>query len=242
MPDTDMADVLVIGAVSGHARSTKSWVLGRLLRDLDNSVDDEMKDEGLHHLPPNPINGPGKPEPQITVSSPAKKSWEALRLTVFEVEDEPKPDHGVPAVDWVWCSGIVVIFIQLGIAAIPWGLYGDWDILLITAAGTLLALIGGSLPRWREEKWACTRLGGATVTITQGNGSRTAATIIGKRGKGLDLEILSRGTRTAQASLFTRIVSAVLALLWIVLLITVAGMKQHTWCTSLESALFLASV
>jgi hypothetical protein len=110
------------------------------------------------------------------------KAFEALRVTVFEVEDTPPTAHGVPTLDWVWYSGFVVIIVQLGVAAIPWGINGKWDTFLVTAAGNLFALISGSLPQWREEKWACPKNGGDTTTITEGNGSRGAVVILKKKG------------------------------------------------------------
>lgn len=65
---------------------------------------------------------------------------------------------------------------------------------MVTVIGNFLALVGSSLPQWNTEKWSCPKEGGATVTITQGNGSRNAITILGKPKIGLDLEILARGT------------------------------------------------
>ncbi|PKS08374.1 hypothetical protein jhhlp_005318 [Lomentospora prolificans] len=231
MPDADMANATVIGAVSSHSRTTKSWILGRLLRDEDDRVDGEMLTE-QPHVPPAATVDIHQPQPpaysEAILTKPAPE-WEALRVTVYEVDDNPPVPHGVPTLDWVWYSGMAVIVIQLIISIIPWIVSDDWGIFLVTAAGTMLALIGASLPQWSEEKWACPKKGGATVTITQGNGSRHAVLILGKKGIGLDLEILAMGTRTARPTLFTRIVSAVLALLWIVLLINVAGLQQNSW-------------
>lgn len=224
MPDTDMANTLVIGAATGHVRTTKSWVLGRLLRDLDDSLDADMAGEEAH-IPPDQEAVAKKPT-AVTKS----KAWEALRLSVYDVDAYPPCPHGVPVLDWAWVTGLVVIFVQLAISIVPWIIYGDWSAFLITAAGNTLALVEGSLPQWREEKWACTKTGGATVTLTQGNGSRHAIVIKGKRGVGLDLEILAQGTRTFHASRLTRVTIAVLAALWIVFLITVSGIKQNTWC------------
>ena len=233
MPDADMTNTMVIGAVSSHSRTTKSWVLGRLLRDEDDRVDGEMKQE-QNHVPPNATaelhkgHPPAYQDPNAT-AAPAPE-WEALRVTVYEVDDNPPVPHGVPTLDTVWFSGIAVILIQLVVSAVPWIVSRDWGIFLVTVVGTVLALLNGSLPQWREEKWSCTKKGGATVTITQGNGSRHAIAILGKKGVGLDLEILAIGTRTASPSMFTRDASAVLALFWIVLLVVVAGLNENSWC------------
>jgi hypothetical protein len=103
--------------------------------------------------------------------------------------------------------------------------------------GDLLAIVEGSLPKWKREKWACPKKGGATVTITQGNGSRHAMVIVGKKGVGLDLEILALGTRTAHVSRATRVATAVLTFLWILLMISGSGLKIGTWCKSFISLL-----
>lgn len=100
MPDTDMANTLVIGATSGHRRTTKSWVLGRLLRDFGGRVDAEMKHEQAHV----PLDVPEEKGPTVLVtpqSGPTSqpKAWEALRVPVFEVNDEAPCDHGVPTLD-----------------------------------------------------------------------------------------------------------------------------------------------
>jgi hypothetical protein len=96
-----------------------------------------------------------------------------------------------------------------------WILYDSWAAFMVTAAGTALALLEASLPQWREEKWACPKIGGSTITITQGNGSRHAIVIKGKTGVGLDLEILAQGTRTSGSSRLTRLATTVLAFLWV---------------------------
>ncbi len=224
MPDADMANALVVGAVSGHIRTTKTWILGRLLRDRDDIVDEDMVGKEGRHVPPGqtPTQEPSEPQKPF-------QEWESLRISVFNVIEGKK--HGVPNKDWVWYLGCSVILIQLTISIIPWIISGNWGIFMITIAGNFLAVAGASLSQWRKEKWGeDEKKGGATVTITQGNGSRHAMVILGKRGCGLDLEILARGTRTAKRSRFTRIAASVLAVLWIVLLGTVSGLKINTWC------------
>lgn len=220
---------MIIDSINGHSRITRNWVLGRLWRDFNDSIDDEMKQERPHIAPEqgNQQEKAGKRKEQ--------KPFEGLRITLYEVEESSIQNpivHGVPSLDRVWFMGIIVIVIQLGIAAIPWCVYGQWDTFLVTAAGNLFAVGTASLPQWRSEKWACPKTGGQTVAITEGNGSRSVMVVLGKRGVGLDLEIMARGTRTAPAFLSTRIWNCVLALLWAVLLITVSGMNQNTWCKS----------
>ncbi|CAM6018637.1 unnamed protein product [Sphagnum balticum] len=223
----------VINAESGYSRENRSWILGRLLRDFEFPLNNHI---GLH-------------------------------ITVFQADE--KREAGKPEKDWYWASGFVVIILQLGIAAIPCGLYNDWGIILVTAVGTLLALVTGMLPQWRFEKWACRRKTKKVVILTGGNGTRHVMVIIGA-GKGLDLEDLAVGEsprmrqRTEHSNRLarrerdkdgnvmkdlegkdkkkilmlcgvpvsfwiTQVSCLILAFLWIVFLITVAGLMQHTW-------------
>lgn len=227
---------MVIDIFNGHSRLTRNWVLGRLWRDFNDSLDDEMKDEGLH-IPPEQGNQQKQARPADSGGQGGKRKetrpFEGLRITIYEVEEGSlkKPIvHGIPSLDAVWFMGIAIIVMQLGIAAIPWGINNQWDAFLVTAAGNLFAVGTASLPQWRSEKWAAPKKGGQTVAITEGNGSRSVMVILGKRGVGLDLETMARGTRTAPAFLSTRIWNSVLAVLWVLLLMTVAGMKENTWC------------
>ncbi len=192
---------IVINAQNGYKRDSKSWVLGRLLRDFQRPLCDSV----------------------------------GMTITVFEAVDADSA--GKPSVDLWWYSGILVILVQLGVAAIPCGLHQNWSILFITAAGTMLALATGALPQWRSEKWACRRKTKKVLSVTSGNGTRYVMVILG-RGVGLDLEDLAaaepprmrpRGKDDNSAFLFTQVACLVLATLWIVFLITVTALKQDTW-------------
>lgn len=229
MPPPDHL-VKVINAANGNSRENRSWVLGRLLRDFESPLPANI---GLH-------------------------------ATVFQATEK---EAGKPEKDGYWISGLVLMLIQLGIAAIPWGLYNDWGVFLVTACGTVLALLTGSLPQWRFEKWACRRDSKKTVILTGGNGTRHVMVIQGV-GKGLDLEDLAaadsprlrrwskcrnRPTNLSDcnkhgtvqkdsdqkdirmlgslpvALQITQVLCVVLAALWIVFLITVAGLKDYAW-------------
>lgn len=241
MPNADVEGVLVMDTDSGHSRVTKNWVLGRLLRDMDDRLDGERTHEAAH-VPPTIAAEIHAPPPPATATTPKhatlakspQQPWDALQITVYAVDKKPPVPHGIPVLDRVWYLGCTVIVVQLVIAMIPWILNGEWDTFLITGAGTLFALVGGSQSQWQSEKWACPKTGGASVVLTQGNGSRHAVVILNNRKDktGLDLEILARGTRTSRASPITTAVSSVLAFAWIVLLITVAGFAGNSWCKS----------
>ncbi|KAF5629780.1 hypothetical protein F52700_7527 [Fusarium sp. NRRL 52700] len=233
MPQSEIRNLLVIGAKSQFIRQNNSWVVGRLFRDLDAAADREMENREMEHVPP--VGSPHRPR-FLPVSSPSpkghggKRSWEALRISVYKtVDDEHR--GGVVSIDWIWIASWVSIAAQLSISIIPWALSEEaaWQPFFITASGTLLSLLSSSLPQWKQEKWASPRRGGSTVTLTRGNGYRHAITILGRQGIGLDIEILATGTRTTTAPILTRILSAAFAVLWLALLITVAGLSQQTW-------------
>ncbi|KAJ5930626.1 hypothetical protein N7466_006119 [Penicillium verhagenii] len=233
MPPAENANTLVIPAGSGHSRTTTSWVLSRLLRDTSDRLDEDMKGEAPHQMTgswetwhPSFWRSTMGLESKV---EPPSRPWEALRIAVYEVVDDEKVVHGLPTRDMIWISGFVVIVVQLLIAAIPWIVNNEWGTFLITSYGIILALAESSLPQWRREKWACPRKGGPTVTLTEGNGSRFAMVILGKKNVGLDLDILARGTRTAPASRLTRLGTSFLTLNWMILLVLATGLKIDTW-------------
>lgn len=200
MPESD-SQALIINAASGHQRANKAWIIGRLLRDFEKLA---------------------SPFP-VSKSSP---EWEALRLSVFawdECSEQRRPIR-----DWVWYSGLAVIVLQLSIAVIPLALSSEWATLVLVTGGILLASAQAALPQWKAEKWACPS-NGKSVSITKGNGHRHVMVLLGSP-KALDLEILASGSSTKEQSLLSKGAVAVLAAFWIVLLITVAGLKQGSWC------------
>ena len=131
-----------------------------------------------------------------------------------------------PAPDWIWYLGAATIVLQLGIAVVPYALYADWGILLITLCGTALAFCHGALPQWRLEKWKGRKNPKKIVSITRGNGSENVMVVLGNR-NGIDLEDLA-GARVPELP-HTRFFAAILAVAWLVLLITVAGFKIDSW-------------
>ena len=73
----------------------------------------------------------------------------ALRVTVWDCEEASGRGSG----DLVYWADLVVSFIQLLVAAVPWFAYDDeWFTVVITLCGTLLAYASGALPQWIEEK------------------------------------------------------------------------------------------
>jgi hypothetical protein len=229
----------VFNLKNGYVRENRSWVIGRLLRDNETRL-------GKKH----PLGG------------------DSLRISVFEAL-ECGTGPGVAGSGRVKFWGIVVMVLQLGIAAIPAGLYSDWGILMITAAGTALALSAGALPQWGVEKLPNQRKSKENFAVTSGNGSRDVMIVLGC-GQSLDLEELAapespRSTRLWEKHPFlskpligedgmpkthsnkvevkealvyrgipvgfwiTCVLSTIQCVLWIALLITVAGLRSHSW-------------
>jgi hypothetical protein len=152
----------------------------------------------------------------------------SLRVDIFSARDNPCPDT-----DRVWWSGVVVILLQLLIAAIPFMLYFNWAILMVTICGTGFALFSGALPQWSKEKWSGRSIKESratnrtkTVCLTRGNGGHHVMIIIGEE-IGWDLEALASATPVPQKSTLWLVI--MLAVFWTALLITVAGLKYDTW-------------
>ena len=161
-------------------------------------------------------------------SKPSHDVRIGIRVTVWQCLDTSRRASG----DIIYWVGIPVAIVQLGIAAIPWGLYGQWLIFLVTAVGTVLAFASGSLPQWAEEKFGVRHVDSdekqKDIILTTGNGAHDALLILGCKG-GLDLEALAAPYRELRAPWLTRILLLTLAVLWILLLITCAGFEEHTW-------------
>jgi hypothetical protein len=203
MPDPEL-QVTVINGSSGYSRPNQSWILGRIIKDYEHWIPDEV-DQKLKAVLKS-----------VQEKYPEEPIYRAgLCVSLFDWVDDRQFKAGVPVHDWIWWSGLVVIPIQLGVAAIPWGLSGDWSVFLITACGTVLALVSGVLPQWAREKWSCQRKSKKIVALTQGNGV------------GLDLEDLASGERANLLS--TRILTCILALFWVALLISSTGLEINTW-------------
>ena len=153
----------VFNLKSGYYRENKNWVIGRLLRDNEGRV--------------------AKPYPLLD---------RGIRISIYKALPNGTPNSFrffAPASSSMAISGAFVMLGQLIVAAIPLILYGNWAIFLITAAGTLLALIMGALPQWKAEKLPARQKTQKNIALTSGNGSRDVMIIIGA-GECLDLEEL----------------------------------------------------
>lgn len=197
MPACDHPSVLV-NCATGFARENRSWALGRLLRDH----------EIRYGVDPRSVEQGG--------------GAESLRIDIFELLPA-----GSLALDLVWWLGWVVLLIQLAISIIPWAIYGDWSITLVTLCGSFLAITTCALPQWNQEKWAARRVDRHKVTcLTRGNGSRHIMVFIVSP-NAWDFENLASGSSLPRPE--TRVITLGLMVLWTCLLITVSGINYHTW-------------
>lgn len=187
-------------------RENNSWVLGRLLRDHEARVAEADRSSG-RRTPPSDSTG--------------KVS---LKIDIFVAA--AVNDKG-PTTSPTWCVCCAVMIVQQVIAAIPWFVHGDWGVFLVTASGTLFAVLTGSLPQWAAEKWpAPTLWKQKTVALTRGNGQEYAMVVLAHEGA-WDLEAMSSARLSMRAE--TAWVLLALTVLWSLLLITVSGLRNHTW-------------
>ncbi|KAI1407755.1 hypothetical protein F5Y13DRAFT_205672 [Hypoxylon sp. FL1857] len=197
MPASDCPSFLV-NCSNGFVRENKSWILGRLLRDH------EIRCE----VDPRPLDEGGRAE--------------SIRIDIFNLLPASHP-----TCDFVWWLGWMTLLAQVGIAIIPWVLYDDWGIILVTLCGNFLVATTCALPQWTEEKWAAPQLKRDKVTcLTRGNGHLHIMVFIGTQGS-WNLECLANRTFIPRPE--TRWLSLLLAILWTCLLISVSGLQEHTW-------------
>lgn len=148
--------------------------------------------------------------------------------------------------DWCHYSGIAVILIQLGVAAIPFALYRDYSALLVTGAGTILTILMAALLQWHTEKFSGQHGCKKVITITSGNGALNVLVVVNPGVKGsIDLEDLTSGqsplshyNRPEGVSLafgaprplcITQVACVALAILWVMFLLTIMQLVMNTW-------------
>jgi hypothetical protein len=210
MPQEPDCPSRVINCSSGYGRINRSWILRRILRDHELAVEQNPGPEYAK------LDAIGKNVP--------------LRLDIFQILENDKPQ-----IDRVWVLGWLTIAAQLSISITPWIRDGDWCIFLVTAIGTILALITGSLRQWRLEKWAGRRLNKPDkvgdknktkiVCLTRGNGHRHAMIFVGNS-TAWDLESLATASSASLPE--TPWLLSTLAVLWGCLLVTISRLQQNT--------------
>ncbi|CAI7617700.1 uncharacterized protein N7487_007237 [Penicillium crustosum] len=222
MPQSPDCQCKVINGKNGQIRNNSSWVLGRIVRDFEIWSDLATKQKTRELLTTKWI------EMKARDTDAEEPTRAGLVVTIYKPSDTSRA--GVAKRDMVYWSGLLVLVVQLGIAAIPCGLFGDWGILLITVCGNALAIATGLLPQWKKEKWACRTKSKETYVLTRGNGAQHAIVILGNK-HGLNLEDLASGQSNIDASTnnLTRIILLILSTLWVLFLIAASGLKTNTW-------------
>ena len=207
MPEPE-TPLTVINCENGFARSNRSWVLDRLVRDYQARLEAKMENEA-----PDDSQG--------------KRRGLSLRVDVYKAK--AIDEHQGPRIDFTWVTGCIVIVIQQVLAAVPWIVWGDWGIFLVTVSGTFICLITAGLPQWTSEKWPAQPIDkgkGKLIALTRGNGTLFVMIVICRTGA-WDLEAMASSRSAARTE--TRWFTFIFSILWTILLITVTALKDHTW-------------
>ncbi|KAK6856540.1 hypothetical protein PG995_006727 [Apiospora arundinis] len=146
----------VFNLQSGYARENRNWLIGRVVRDNEAYLSRE-------------------------------KPMGANRIHISIWQARPRPNtgrgrnhHTRHPYSRAHLWGIATTILQLLVASIPLTLgTGQWGILLITAAGTVLAFVAGSLPQWTAEKLPNRQHSKQIYALTCGNGSKDIMVING---------------------------------------------------------------
>lgn len=160
MPAPDLTSFVV--TVNGQFKTNESWVLSRLIRDL------ELENARF----------------EVDAQTRGKKlQLGGLRIVFYQTNG----DSNTPYRDHVWKSWMICIPLQFCVAAIPMH-HSNWSILTVTAIGTLLAVVTGSLKHWSKEKYSGRPEALNTYILTRGNGHGHAFVI--RISGGITLSIL----------------------------------------------------
>lgn len=190
--------ISVVAVVGGQRKINESWVIGRFIRDQELYNNKRL----------NPDNTP---------------RLGGLCVKFYQTDGKSCKPHR----DRIWWSFVLFMPCQFGLAAAP--LYhGNWSILMITGFGTALALLMGSLPQWKREKYSGRMRTRGTYVLTRGNGHAHVFVIrISEVDTFITLDDLAISRSVTHRK--ERAYIVILAILWILLLVTVGGTKQDTW-------------
>jgi hypothetical protein len=225
----------VINAANGQSRGNGSWILGRAMRDFEYWMGAPIE-EKVKELKASKWQF-DKDQAKLKGRDPDKIGYPAhagLVVSFWKFDPDKKDQLQKPGRDILFWSGVFVAIAQLGIAAVPLGIYGNWGVFLVTASAIILCLLTGSLPQWRREKWACRQIEPdqkRTYIMTRGNGAQHAI-VLEADGCGLNLEDLCTGfdnLDTPSISVATRLIMIVLGVSWVVLLITSSALTDQSW-------------
>lgn len=258
MPPSPDSSLRVINLSTGYTRFNRSWTLGRVFHNYEYWMPEEVEQRLENHPVLYQDEEAGAVDTEMsekraataeTYANPCKfvsPHQARLCVAVYEWALDGSYPVAEPGHDWVHWLGIIVTVVQLGISAIPFALYRDWNIFLVTVAGTILAYVSGALPQWQKEKWACRILDKRKdVALTLGNGMQHVIVVLGSKG-GLDLEDMAGGQvpqdregrgRARRGRLIqlmspgntTRMMAFLLTVMWLMLLLSSTGIQDHAW-------------
>lgn len=219
-PNTDYPG-FIINLSSGDKREIRSWVIGRLFRDLEKDIDHDGKIAD-HKVPHDSLH-------VEVYKFVATNSW---------ANDTLRPKR-----DLLWWSFVVALILQIGVAIIPVTPTSgrqkpNFYILLITVVGTLLSLLTASLQATKGEKYGRTRLGCRDMfALTKGNGYNIVIIILPNSieskpqlGEVSRMPHLARmATASYRPTKTSKVRAFVLGGLWIVLLLIIGGASTDSW-------------
>lgn len=220
IPEPDNT-VYVINPRSGNVKRNESWLLGRLVRDLEFLVDDKLKDKkkkkGIL------ITRWTAGNTYETIEKRSQKKQQVQQETQFEGTHR----------DLIWWSYFLVLITQLGVATFPPMFvhhHRNWRILYITGAGNILSVATASLRVWRDEKFRCRPTKKPiTFVLTRGNGHRHAFVIEVNAGiSSHNLEDLAI-RRPCEIDRLTKVSFIFSTGFWVFLLISIGGLEEDTW-------------
>lgn len=211
MPGTDN-NVQVINLGTGTGRRSESWVLGRLVRDLN-----------IEHAPKIEPGG-SKPKPAVLFFETKKNAgqaslgrlWFAAVLIlvqfiiasapIWEYRRQPNPDLNRPN-------------------------NRNWAILLITSLGTCFALATGLIPQWHRERFPARTKTDQSFVLTRGNGHVVNFVVLNPVGTKLsmNLEHLAVVRPEVLAERKTKVIVVAITLCWVFLLLLVGGLSRDSW-------------
>lgn len=220
-PDPDFPHILV-NCRNGYIVENGSWLLGRMVKHFDLWMPAATR-EKVRELIEHRLATEKERAARLGESPPVQSTQAGLAVTIFEPPS--RLAQGLPSRDRVYWTGIATVILQLGVAAIPWGLFGQWQIILVTVFGTLFAWVMGAI---QSRTLATRRDTKKSFALTEGNGSQHVIIIIGN-GRGLDLQDLASNVTIDQGHYLSLALAFGMVLLWTALLITTSGMKSHTW-------------
>ncbi|KAM7216553.1 hypothetical protein V8F06_008081 [Rhypophila decipiens] len=225
--------VKVFNLMSSYYRVNKNWIIGRIVRDH---------------------------EAWISKADPSNNSGIRIAIFEATPDERraKKSEFRYGPMHLIGATVMAVQLIIAAIPTMRTNGH-EWGILAITALGTLLSLLMGALPQWVAEKKPRTRDSNKVFALTTGNGSRDVMIIKGE-GRCPDLECLAtldspitaspwttmeRFSLSRQNSLsrdakmifgrpvgyqITRCVCVIETLGWLLILVSLAGIRSHTWC------------